>query len=168
VRAQAPHIPVAEPCRLPPLLVGHRLGVLGPNRPERVECGEAIIDWHCSNVPGAASGPASPVKVPSPPDRHNDRAKIHRLCKVSLTRSGPRSLDLPCERSAGQPADRSQGSTASNSDHDKDAEILVSRHQIAVLQRQLGDRRVGFEPTDRALLAALLHSLPGPRCSDYD
>ncbi|SCL27402.1 hypothetical protein GA0070624_3494 [Micromonospora rhizosphaerae] len=34
------------------------------------------------------------------------------------------------------------------------------RHQIAVLQRQLGDQRVRFQPADRALLAALLRPLP--------
>ncbi|MBP2329300.1 transposase [Kibdelosporangium banguiense] len=45
-------------------------------------------------------------------------------------------------------------------DRDKDIEILVLRHQIAVLRRQLGDTRVRFGPTDRALLAALLHRLP--------
>lgn len=48
------------------------------------------------------------------------------------------------------------------SDHDKDTEILVLRHQLAVLQRRLGDQRVRFHPADRALLAALLHSLPRP------
>jgi putative transposase len=48
------------------------------------------------------------------------------------------------------------------SDHDKDTEILVLRHQIAVLQRQLADQRIRFQPTDRALLAALLHPLPLP------
>jgi transposase InsO family protein len=46
------------------------------------------------------------------------------------------------------------------SDHDKDTEILVLRHQLAVLHRQLGDQRVQFRPADRALLAALLHPLP--------
>ncbi|MFU8876331.1 hypothetical protein [Micromonospora sp. SL4-19] len=45
-------------------------------------------------------------------------------------------------------------------DHDKDVEILILRHQIAVLQRQLGDRRVRFQPADRALLPALLRPLP--------
>ena len=48
------------------------------------------------------------------------------------------------------------------SDHDKDAEILALRHQIAVLQRQLGEQRVRFQPADRGLLAALLHPLPRP------
>ena len=42
----------------------------------------------------------------------------------------------------------------------KDAEILALRHQLGVLQRQLGDQRVRFSPADRALLAALLHPLP--------
>jgi transposase len=46
------------------------------------------------------------------------------------------------------------------SDHAKDTEILALRHQIAVLQRQLGDERIRFDPSDRALLAALLHRLP--------
>src|SRR5258706_7329714 len=46
------------------------------------------------------------------------------------------------------------------SDRDKDAEILALRHQIMLLQRQLGNERVRFDPTDRALLAALLHRLP--------
>jgi transposase len=46
------------------------------------------------------------------------------------------------------------------SDRDKDAEILALRHELAVLQRQLGDRRIRFQPDDRALLAALLHHLP--------
>jgi putative transposase len=46
------------------------------------------------------------------------------------------------------------------SDQDKDIEILALRHQIGILQRQLGDTRVRFSPADRALLAALLHRLP--------
>src|SRR5260221_1496090 len=46
------------------------------------------------------------------------------------------------------------------SDRDKDTEILVLRHKIAVLQRQLGTQKPRFGPTDRALLAALLHRLP--------
>jgi putative transposase len=46
------------------------------------------------------------------------------------------------------------------SSRDKDAEILVLRHQLLVLQRQLGPDRVRFTPGDRALLAALLRRLP--------
>jgi hypothetical protein len=46
------------------------------------------------------------------------------------------------------------------SDRDKDTEILALRHQITVLQRQLGTTRLRFSPADRALLAALLHRLP--------
>jgi hypothetical protein len=42
-------------------------------------------------------------------------------------------------------------------DRDKDTEILVLRHQVAVLERQLGGKKVRFTPADRALLAALLH-----------
>ena len=43
---------------------------------------------------------------------------------------------------------------------DKDAEILALRHQLSVLQRQLGPDRARFTPGDRALLAALLRRLP--------
>src|SRR5262245_24767728 len=45
------------------------------------------------------------------------------------------------------------------SDRDKDTEILVLRHQIAVLERQLGGRKIRFTSADRAFLAALLHRL---------
>src|SRR4051794_9232548 len=46
------------------------------------------------------------------------------------------------------------------SDRDKDTEILALRHQIAVLERQLGKQKARFTPVDRAFLAALLHRLP--------
>ena len=46
------------------------------------------------------------------------------------------------------------------SDRDKDVEILALRHQITVLERQLGTNRPRFSPADRAFLAALLHRLP--------
>ncbi|MFF1691012.1 MULTISPECIES: hypothetical protein [unclassified Streptomyces] len=46
------------------------------------------------------------------------------------------------------------------SDHDKDVEILALRHQLAVLQRRLGNQRPGFQAADRAFLAALLAPLP--------
>lgn len=46
------------------------------------------------------------------------------------------------------------------SEPDKEAEILALRHQITVLERQLGKERVRLAPSDRAFLAALLHRLP--------
>ena len=46
------------------------------------------------------------------------------------------------------------------SDRDKDVEILVLRHQLTVLQRQLGKTRPRFTTGDRAFLAVLLHRLP--------
>ncbi|MEU5002260.1 hypothetical protein [Streptomyces sp. NPDC021622] len=46
------------------------------------------------------------------------------------------------------------------SDRDKHAEILALRHQLAVLERQLGTERVKLAPEDRAFLAALLVTLP--------
>ncbi|GAA2062818.1 hypothetical protein GCM10009839_87530 [Catenulispora yoronensis] len=46
------------------------------------------------------------------------------------------------------------------SDRDKDVEILVLRHQLAVLQRQLGPTRPRFAGADRAFLAALIAPLP--------
>jgi transposase InsO family protein len=48
----------------------------------------------------------------------------------------------------------------SMSDRDKDVEILALRHQIMVLERQLGKDRPCFNPSDRAFLAALMHRLP--------
>ncbi|WUH90263.1 integrase core domain-containing protein [Streptomyces sp. NBC_00433] len=44
------------------------------------------------------------------------------------------------------------------SDHDKDIEILALRHQLLVLQRQVG--KPAFTDSDRAILAGLLHHLP--------
>jgi hypothetical protein len=41
-----------------------------------------------------------------------------------------------------------------------DVQILTWRHQLTVLQRQLGGARLPFAPPDRAVLAALLHRLP--------
>jgi hypothetical protein len=46
-------------------------------------------------------------------------------------------------------------------DWDKEVEILALRHQIIVLERQLGKARLRFSLADRAFLAALLHRLPG-------
>nr|WP_241755323.1 integrase core domain-containing protein [Actinomadura sp. RB99] len=44
-------------------------------------------------------------------------------------------------------------------DREKDTEILVLRHQITVLERQLDGEQIRFTVHDRALLAALLHRL---------
>jgi hypothetical protein len=44
------------------------------------------------------------------------------------------------------------------SDRDKDIEILALRHQLLVLQRQVGTP--AFTDTDRVVLAGLLHRLP--------
>ncbi|MFF1568859.1 hypothetical protein ACFVY1_36270 [Streptomyces sp. NPDC058293] len=38
------------------------------------------------------------------------------------------------------------------SDRDKAVEILALRHQITVLERQLGKEKVRFSPSDRAFL----------------
>jgi hypothetical protein len=47
------------------------------------------------------------------------------------------------------------------SDRDEDVEIRTLRHQITVLERQLGEARSRFSLANRAFLAALLRRLPG-------
>jgi hypothetical protein len=46
----------------------------------------------------------------------------------------------------------------SMSDREKDVEILALRHQLLVVQRQVG--KSAFTDTDRVVLAGLLHHLP--------
>jgi hypothetical protein len=45
-------------------------------------------------------------------------------------------------------------------EREKDVEILVLRHQLTVLERQLAGARPAFAAADRALLAALSARLP--------
>lgn len=49
------------------------------------------------------------------------------------------------------------------SDRDKDIEILVLRHQIAVLQRQLDGHRVQFQPTTGPCSPPYSTGYPGRR-----
>jgi putative transposase len=51
------------------------------------------------------------------------------------------------------------------SEHAKDVEIAVLRHQLEVLRRQV--RRPEFRPADRAVLAALSGALPHRRWSNF-
>jgi site-specific recombinase XerD len=104
-------------------------------------CGPALAE----NLirPGQAVSPTSTLSPHTPRDHTAGwLAVLLRLAYLGLTNTFALLRLLPM------------------TDRDKDTEILVLRHQITVLQRQLSDTRVRFSPTDRALLAALLHRLP--------
>jgi hypothetical protein len=51
------------------------------------------------------------------------------------------------------------------SDRAKEVEILVLRHELSILRRQVGRPR--FEPRDRLLLAALSRVLPRPSWNGF-
>jgi hypothetical protein len=71
------------------------------------------------------------------------KIRIYVLARRSLELAGPRLL----------------------SNAAKDVELLVLRHQLAVLQRQVG--RPKLEPGDRMLLAALSRLLPREHWSSF-
>jgi putative transposase len=52
------------------------------------------------------------------------------------------------------------------SDSDKDVEIVVLRHQVRILERQL-HKRVRYRPSDRAILAALSRFFPRTRWGSF-
>lgn len=53
------------------------------------------------------------------------------------------------------------------SERAKGVEILALRHQLALLERQLGADQVKFAPEDCAFLAALTVPLPVKLCAGY-
>jgi hypothetical protein len=53
------------------------------------------------------------------------------------------------------------------SDREKDAEILALRHQVRILQRQLGGQRVRFSPEDRRCWRRCSARCRAARCAGF-
>ncbi|WP_344274101.1 hypothetical protein [Actinomadura napierensis] len=85
--------------------------------------------------------------------RGNSVASLRDIAELCVCRK-PR----PCRWDAQGMRASARGLTSP--DREKDAEILVLRHQIAGLERQPAGKRVRFAAAGRALLAALPHRLP--------
>jgi hypothetical protein len=102
-------------------------------------------------------------------------AWLDRASEVKGTKTTIRPLDWDCASPFGHgppwPSPCSTSACVASSglvvscrrgQSDKDIEIMVLRHQVRVLERQL-HRRVRYRPADRAILAALSRLLPRAR-----
>src|SRR5437867_4791004 len=114
-----------------------------------------------------AGGSLSPDSPSSVPDSRGGSGSLRSTENTAAASVG--ASTAPSSRASRQPRSSSQRVTTATTSalittptvaRDKDAEILALRHQLSVVQRQLGPSRVRFTPADRALLAALLHRLP--------
>ena len=119
----------------------------------------------------------SPSPAQTPPTSHNRRPHIRR--ESQMPGEGRHNLDQGFELAV-RAACRSSWAVAFSlvylglcrvlalvvssrrCEADKDVELVVLRHQVRVLERQL-HRRVRYRPVDRALLAALSRLLPRER-----
>jgi Integrase core domain len=98
---------------------------------------------HCSRNPGACARPRRVVPKPA--------CGLTRWVTLGARAHSPRlPVHGPGVRLAGAPGPRRRR---------QDAEILIPRHEVAVLRRQVSRPRPGW--ADRAVLAALARLLPG-------